>query len=125
MAAKKTGSTKKPSGGHTPVSNLSIETGEAAAVKATVSKPPSEGTNPRTSPPRENGIENVKDFKLREVGAQGLAELFTVPDTSKLPISGKLPSVRLRHCWKRSMVRMIGFKSLAPRSIRGALMHRY
>jgi glutamyl endopeptidase len=89
MAAKKTGSTKKPSGGHTPVSNLSIETGEAAAVKATVSKPPSEGTNPRTTPPRKNGIENVKDFKLREVGAQGLAELFTVPDTSKLPDIGE------------------------------------
>lgn len=84
MAAKRTGSTTKPSGGHTPVSNLSIESGQEAAVKATVSKPPAEGTNPRTTPPRENGIENVKDFKLREVEARGLAELFTVPDTSKL-----------------------------------------
>jgi V8-like Glu-specific endopeptidase len=83
MAAKKTGSTTKPSGGHTPVSNFA-EAGQAAAVKATVSKPPAEGTNPRTTPPRENGIENVKDFKLREVEARALAELFTVPDTSKL-----------------------------------------
>jgi glutamyl endopeptidase len=87
-AAKKRASAvnqPKPRGGHTPVSNLSMEAGQAEAVKAALSKAPSEGTNPKTIQPRENGIENIKDFKLREAGQAMLAELYTVPDTSKLP----------------------------------------
>jgi V8-like Glu-specific endopeptidase len=87
MAAKKTGpaaSQPRSRGGHTPVSNLAAEAGRAEAVKAALSKPPSEGTNPKTIQPRETGIENVKDFKLREVTPGSLAELYTVPDTSKL-----------------------------------------
>jgi glutamyl endopeptidase len=87
MVEKKTASTKKeskPTGGHTPVSNLSTESSEASVVGAKASKPPSEGTNPRTVQPTEEGIEAVKKFKLREVTEAGLAELYTAPDTSNL-----------------------------------------
>lgn len=87
MTQEKIASTKKesrPTGGHTPVSNLPTEAAQPSAVKAALSKPPSEGTNPRTVQPREEGIEAVKGYKLREVTEETLAELYAAPDTSNL-----------------------------------------
>jgi glutamyl endopeptidase len=86
MPAKKTISTKKaatPSGGHSPVSSLSTEAAQAATIRA-ASKPPSEGSNPRTVQPQKEGIEAVKGFKFREATEETLAELYTAPDTSGL-----------------------------------------
>lgn len=87
MPTKKTSATNrgaKPTGGHTAVSNLPVEALQPSAVKAAPSKPPSEGTNPRTVQPKDEGIEAVKGFKLREVTEESLAELYTAPDTSGL-----------------------------------------
>lgn len=86
MPAKKTTTTKKaatPSGGHSPVSSLSTEAAQATTVRA-ASKPPSEGSNPRTVQPQKEGIEAVKGFKFREATEETLAELYTAPDTSGL-----------------------------------------
>lgn len=85
--ATKTTPTKKaaaPTGGHTSVSNLPTEATAEAAVRATPSRPPSEGANPRTVQPKAEGIEAVKGFKFRETTAETLGELFTAPDTSGL-----------------------------------------
>jgi glutamyl endopeptidase len=87
MPVKKKESTKtesKPTGGHTPTSNLPIEAAQPSAVKTALSKPPSEGTNPRTVQLREDNIEAVKGFSLREVTEETLAELYTAPDTDSL-----------------------------------------
>ena len=74
----------KPTGGHTPVSNLSSEAARAPAPKASISKPPSEGTAPNTVKPRDDGTEAVKGFKLREITEASLAEIYTAPDTKDL-----------------------------------------
>ncbi|HWO03102.1 MAG TPA: endopeptidase [Blastocatellia bacterium] len=73
-----------PTGGHTPVSNLSKEAAQISAVKAPVSNPPSEGTNPKTIKPRDDGAEAVKGFKMVEATEATLADLYTAPDTSEL-----------------------------------------
>jgi V8-like Glu-specific endopeptidase len=73
-----------PTGGHTPVSNLSKEATQVQPVKTSVSKAPSEGVNPKTPKPRDNGSEAVKGFKLMETTEAALAELYTAPDTSDL-----------------------------------------
>jgi len=86
MAAKRTRSKKresKPTGEHAPVSNLPKEA-RPSLVKAALSKPPSEGTNPKTVQPRKEGIEAVKGYKLREVREETLSELYAAPDTSNL-----------------------------------------
>lgn len=76
--------TRKPSGGHTPVSNLSSEASQATATKTSASKPPSEGTVPKTVAPRADGTEAVKGFKLRAVNEASFAEVYTAPDTKGL-----------------------------------------
>src|SRR5688572_28712124 len=63
MATKKKVST--PTGGHTPISSLSKEAAEATTPTTTVSRPPSEGVNPKTPKAREDGSEGVKGFKLK------------------------------------------------------------
>jgi glutamyl endopeptidase len=73
-----------PTGGHTPISNLSKEAVEAPAVKSSVSKPPSEGTDPKTPKPRDDGSESVKGFKLKTATESAMAEVYTAPDTSNL-----------------------------------------
>lgn len=78
-----------PTGGHTPVSSLSKEATEVTAVKESVSKPPAEGLNPRTSMPSSTGTEVVKGFKLIEMTEESMAEAFTAPDTSNLPDIGE------------------------------------
>lgn len=67
--------TKKPISGHTPVSNLGEEA-ITEAVEKPVSTPPSEGSNPATSPAKEDGTEAVKGHKRTEAA---IAELFTAP----------------------------------------------
>jgi len=87
MPTKKISSTKKeskPTGGHTPVSNLPPEAAQRTSVRPGASKPPSEGINPKTRSPREEGIEAVKGFDLPEVSEETLAEIYTAPDTSDL-----------------------------------------
>ena len=82
MPTKKTGAMKKeskPTGGHTAVSNLPTEVAHPSTMKTAPSKPPSEGTNPRTVQPRDEGTETVKGFRLREVTEETLAELYTAP----------------------------------------------
>lgn len=73
-----------PTGGHTPVSNLSKEAAQIPTVKASVSKPPAEGTNPKTSKPKNDGSESVQGFKLIASTEATLAEVYTAPDTSEL-----------------------------------------
>jgi glutamyl endopeptidase len=87
MPTKKTRAMKKeskPTGGHTAVSNLPTEVAHPSTMKTAPSKPPSEGTNPRTVQPRDEGTETVKGFRLREVTEETLAELYTAPDTGNL-----------------------------------------
>ena len=81
MATKKKEAT--PSGGHTPISSLSREAAEAPSPKVSVSKPPSEGKDPKTPKPREDGSEGVKGFKLK-LTETAMAESFRAPSTSKL-----------------------------------------
>lgn len=91
MATSKKSSSKKgssvkitiPTGLHTPVSSLSKEAA-AATVGSTASRPPAEGTNPRTVKARADGSEGVKNFKLMEAETESLAELFTAPSSSEL-----------------------------------------
>lgn len=81
MATKKKASV--PTGGHTPISNLSKEAAEAPTPTASVSRPPSEGKNPKTPKPREDGSEGVKGFKLK-LTESAMAETFKAPSKSKL-----------------------------------------
>lgn len=73
-----------PTGGHTPVSNLSKEAAQVVAVKESISKPPAEGINPQTTKPSNNGIEVVKGFSLKPATEMTLAETYTAPKTSDL-----------------------------------------
>ncbi len=87
MPTKTKSATKKaskPTGGHTPVSSLSPEAEQVSALKPGVTRPPSEGTNPHATAPREDGVEAVKGFELPGNRHETLAELYTVPDTSDL-----------------------------------------
>ena len=87
MATKTTGSTKKeskPTGGHTPISNLPPEAEQPEVVRPGASQPPSEGINPKTPAPSEEGIEAVKGVKLTEMSEETLPEIYT-PPTSELP----------------------------------------
>ena len=81
MATKKKASV--PTGAHTPISNLSKEAAEAPTPTASVSRPPSEGKNPKTPKPREDGSEGVKGFKLK-LTESAMAETFKAPSKSKL-----------------------------------------
>jgi glutamyl endopeptidase len=78
--AKKSASAKpravKPTGPHTPVSN---QPEEEAAAKKPVTQPPSEGTNPKTTPTRDDGTEAVKGHAMFELMAAEAAEVFSVP----------------------------------------------
>ncbi len=73
-----------PTGGHTPVSSLSVEAAQFPEVKTSVTRPPSEGVDPKTPKPREEGIEAVKGFKLHAATEATLAELYTAPEISEL-----------------------------------------
>src|SRR5262245_57136245 len=66
---------------HAPVSNLQ-ETVEAA-VKKPASKPPSEGTDKKTSKPRPDGSEAVTGFALPKEVAAAAAALHA-PETTDL-----------------------------------------
>ena len=86
MATKK--SVSVPTGGHTPISNLAKELAEAESPKASVSRPPSEGKNPKTSKPREDGSEGVKGFKLK-LTESAMAKAFKAPSKTKLKDIGE------------------------------------
>jgi len=77
----------KPKGGHASVSSPTGEFELIAERQAAASKPPSEGADPRTVKPREDGTEAVKGFRLPE--AAEAAATFTAPDTSKLKDIGE------------------------------------
>jgi len=81
MATRKKETT--PTGGHTPISSLSKEAAEAPTPKASVSRPPAEGKDPKTPKPRADGSEGVKGFKLK-LTESAMAESFRAPSTSKL-----------------------------------------
>jgi V8-like Glu-specific endopeptidase len=75
----------KPTGGHTPVSNLRAEAAAQVVGKPTAT-PPSEGVNPKTQRPREDGSEAVKGHERTEAAA---AELFKAPEDKALPDIGE------------------------------------
>lgn len=81
MATKKKAGV--PTGGHTPISSLSKEASEASSPTSTASSPPSEGKNPKTPKAREDGSENLKNFKLKVTETE-MARAFKAPSTSKL-----------------------------------------
>jgi glutamyl endopeptidase len=90
MAKKKTEAT--PTGGHTPVSNLSTEASEVPAIAAVVSKPPAEGVDPKTQKTRPDGAEAVTGLSASLEMAPESAELgkaFKAPDTRKLKDIGE------------------------------------
>ena len=87
MATKKKVAT--PTGGHTPISNLSKEAAAATGPSTSVSRPPAEGVNPKTSKPSADGSEAVKNFKLRPGTEAALAEAYKAPKTSKLKDIGE------------------------------------
>lgn len=69
----------KPTGGHTPVSNLREEA--APAPRKPVSQSPSEGENPKTTPSKDDGSEAVRGYKRTEAAP---AELWTPPESTEL-----------------------------------------
>jgi V8-like Glu-specific endopeptidase len=71
-------SASKPTGPHTPVSNIEEEA--EAVVRKSVSQPPAEGAAGKSSAP-SGGIENVKGHKRTEAAP---AELFTAPTSTEL-----------------------------------------
>lgn len=87
MATKKKVST--PTGPHTPISSLSKEAAEAPTPKASASRPPSEGKNPKTPKAREDGSEGVPGFKLKKATEATMSEAFKAPDTSTLKDIGE------------------------------------
>jgi len=70
----------KAPGPHTPVSN---EPDEAAPLGKIASKPPSEGKDPRTKKPTEQGTEQVEGFQPRAILAGAETQL-KAPDMSEL-----------------------------------------
>lgn len=89
MATKKKVSI--PTGGHTPVTNLSKEAAEATSPTATASRPPAEGKNPKTPKPRNDGAEDVKGLKLKLTESASM-ESFQAPTKLKAP-TAKLPDI--------------------------------
>jgi glutamyl endopeptidase len=89
MATKKTEAT--PTGGHTPVSNLSKEAAEVPTANAPISKPPAEGVNPKTPKPRSDGAEAVAGLKpkLEFAAESAIAEVYKAPSTKKLKDIGE------------------------------------
>jgi V8-like Glu-specific endopeptidase len=73
---------------HLSVSNSDGEAAELVIKKA-VSKPPAEGTNPKTVKPRSDGAEAVSGFKLLAAETAEGAEEMKAPDTSGLPDIGE------------------------------------
>lgn len=69
-------------GPHTAVSNQPRETAEA--VRKAVSKPPSEGTNPKTSKPGPGGAEAVAGFQLSKEVAAELESVYSAPKKTSL-----------------------------------------
>jgi glutamyl endopeptidase len=67
-----------PTGPNEPVSNQSQEV--ARAVGKAVSRPPSEGLDPKTVAPRADGTEGVRGFKLIELTHESGGEMFAVPE---------------------------------------------
>jgi V8-like Glu-specific endopeptidase len=67
---------------HSPVSNQP----EAAevSIKKPVSKPPAEGTDPRSVKPRPDGSEAVEGYKLTKEVAEAMAEVYTAPEKTEL-----------------------------------------
>ena len=65
---------KTPTGLHTPVSNQPVEAAEAAAKP--VSKPPSQGSDPRTSQPKADGTESVQGHRPT---MRAMNEMFDAP----------------------------------------------
>ncbi len=75
-----------PTGLHAPVSSAPKET-EFTIPKSTVFRAPSEGTNPRTIKPTNDGYEGgVRNFK--PLDAESMQESAKAPDTSNLPDIG-------------------------------------
>ena len=69
-----------PSGGHTPVSNATAES-DFPEVRSSESQAPSEGSDAKTSKPRDNGTENVPGHQ----GLEATARIdVSAPDTSGL-----------------------------------------
>jgi V8-like Glu-specific endopeptidase len=89
MATKKKVSI--PTGGHTPVTNLSKEAAEATSPTATASRPPSEGKDPQTPKPRKDGAEDVKGLKLKLTESASM-ESFQARTKLKAP-TAKLPDI--------------------------------
>lgn len=54
-----------------------------ASIKKAATRPPSEGTDPKTPKPRNDGVEAVSGFKLL-AEVESLSEAFKAPDTSNL-----------------------------------------
>jgi hypothetical protein len=77
-AGTKSPKSTTPTGPHEPVSNQSQEV--IQAVGKVVSRPPSEGSDPKTVAPRPDGTEGVRGFKLIEVTHESVGELFAVPE---------------------------------------------
>lgn len=71
--------------GHTPVSNLGVDTNGGGAGK-TLSNPPSEGPNADSHPPRPDGTEAIEGHRLIE---SVRAELFVAPIAKALPDIGE------------------------------------
>lgn len=73
----------KPAGGHTPISNKPEESLRAAeadfVVSKSVSEEPSEGKDPKTTPVKDKGIEDVPGHVKTS-----MKPMTTAPDTSKL-----------------------------------------
>lgn len=74
-----------PSGDHTPVSNSQPQRPAATGVTETEqSEAPSPGSNPQAVQSHSDGTEVVKGFKLQVATETELAEMYKVPDMSKL-----------------------------------------
>ncbi len=56
----------------------------AAAIRKSVSKPPSEGTGPKTDKPGPGGVESVAGFKLSNEVAEALEAVYSAPKTTSL-----------------------------------------
>ena len=80
MATKTTKAAARPNP-HTSVSNHPKELGEAASKKA-LSRPPGEGTNPKTTKANADGSEGVAGFKLLTEAAHAAG--LTVPEGDEL-----------------------------------------
>lgn len=73
-----------PTGGHTPVSSLQAQGTPTGAIAAGRSEAPAQGSDPQAAPTQADGTETVKGFKLQAATESLMAEVYKVPDTSKL-----------------------------------------